>query len=129
MWRRMARASGLRCDGEFRFESFGVSFDMAIAHSLFTHLPLNHIEICLNRLAAAVRPGGILYATILPCDESQDWYAAIVQRRNTSYPDRDPYHYRYDHIAGCVANLPWDFRPLGEWKHPGGQVMLAFSRR
>ena len=47
-----------------RFDvDFGVQFDQAIAHSVFTHLPLNHIRLCLYRVAAQMNVGGKFFVT------------------------------------------------------------------
>ena len=47
-----------------RFDNdFGVQFDMAIAQSVFTHVPLNHMRLCLYRVAKVMRPGGRFYVT------------------------------------------------------------------
>jgi SAM-dependent methyltransferase len=47
-----------RFDGDF-----GVPVDFALAQSVFTHVSLNHIRLCLYRTARVVRPGGSLFAT------------------------------------------------------------------
>ena len=49
--------SNLRMTDRFDCD-FGVDFDMAIAQSLFTHISLNHIRLCLHRVAKVMRPGG-----------------------------------------------------------------------
>jgi cyclopropane fatty-acyl-phospholipid synthase-like methyltransferase len=49
----------LICSGEFEFEKFGTKFHFAIAQSLFTHLPLNHIRHCLINLASVMEVGGV----------------------------------------------------------------------
>jgi hypothetical protein len=36
---------------------------MAIAQSVFTHVSLNQMRLCLYRLARVMRPGGTFYAT------------------------------------------------------------------
>jgi SAM-dependent methyltransferase len=119
----------LRADARFAFDAFGVVFDMALAQSLFTHLPLNHIRLCLGRLAPQLRPGGSLFATIFVC-EGDDWFEPVERVAGivTTYPDNDPYHYRYADIAACCAGLPWEMRPIGDWGHPRGQSMVQLVR-
>ncbi|MDQ1686702.1 MAG: hypothetical protein QOC82_3439, partial [Frankiaceae bacterium] len=56
-------ASNLRETARFD-ASFGVSFDYAIAVSVFTHLPLNYIRLCLYQVAKVMSPGGRFYATL-----------------------------------------------------------------
>ena len=36
---------------------------MAIAQSVFTHVSINHMRLCLYRAAKVVKPGGSFYAT------------------------------------------------------------------
>lgn len=122
--------SNLLHDGDFRFELLNVRFDMAIAQSLFTHLPLNHLRLCLAKLAPLMEPGGTFFLTILPCRENEDWARPILHARGgvTSYPHRDPYHYRDADLVACAEGLPWQFVPIGEWDHPRDQFMHSFVR-
>lgn len=120
----------LSCTSSFEVEQFGVTFDTAFALSLFTHLPLNHIRLCLTRLATVVRVGGVFYATVFLCPESHDWTQAMQHARGrikTSAID-DPYHYRLQDLAYCVSDSPWQFEPIGEWDHPRSQAMMMFTR-
>lgn len=120
----------LVCDSEFRFERFGVSFDMAIAQSLFTHLPLNHIRLCLARLATVMKPGGQFFATVFICGESEEWAAPIVHEPGqvTTYPAMDPYHVRVADLRWCADGLPWAVSYVGDWHHPRAQKMVRFER-
>lgn len=44
-----------------RFDAdFGTQADFAIPQSVFTHVSLNHIRLCLCRASTAVRPGASL---------------------------------------------------------------------
>ncbi len=52
----------LRCTDRFDAD-FGHPFDMAIAQSVFTHLSLNNIRLCLFRLAKVMKPGAKFFAT------------------------------------------------------------------
>lgn len=120
----------LSCRSDFHAGHFGVQFDIAIAQSLFTHLPINHIRLCIARLAEVVRLGGTLYATIFWCSPDQDWSEPIFHPRGgiTSHPADDPYHYRTRDIVDCAAELPWDVEMIGDWGHPRDQVMVALRR-
>jgi SAM-dependent methyltransferase len=120
----------LLCDGGFRAAHFGVRFDMALAQSLFTHLPINHIRLCLKRLAEAMPANGVFYATAFVCPEGSDWTEAMVHSPGgiTTYPAADPYHYRLADFAYAVEGLPWRCEFLGDWGHPRGQSMLKFTR-
>ena len=120
----------LLCTGDFNAKHFGVTFSLAMAQSLFTHLPLNHIKLCLTRLADVVRVGGVFYATVFLSPEDHDWSQPLLHARGgiTTYPADDPYHYRTDDLACCAAGLPWHFHLLGDWQHPRDQSMVMFVR-
>jgi len=120
----------LLCSGEFELGRFGVTFDVAIAVSLFTHLPASHVRACLTRLAGVVRVGGVLYATIFLSPESHDWRKPLTHSPGgiTTYPASDPYHYREEEILACAAGLPWSVALDRNWGHPRGQTMVTLSR-
>jgi SAM-dependent methyltransferase len=121
----------LLCDGEFNFDRFGVTFDAALAQSVFTHLPLNHIRLCLGRLAPVMRPGAVLYATIFACERDEDWLRPIERADGlfTTGPTSDPYHYRYADIEYAASGLPWTVEPVGDWGHPREQAMVLLTRK
>ena len=54
-----------------RFDcDFGVKFDYAIAQSVFTHVSLNHIRLCLYRVARQMQPEGRIFATFFEAPAS-----------------------------------------------------------
>lgn len=110
-----------------RFEcDFGVSFDFALAVSLFTHLPLNHIRLCLYRLANVMQPGGRFFASFFEMPQNHPF----DQPRGKRYPERDPYHYRPSDLEWAATSVAaWDFRYIGDWDHPRGQRMVEFRKR
>jgi hypothetical protein len=98
----------LVCSGQFDFGAFPCGFEFALAQSLFTHLPLNHLRLCLTRLAPKMRGGGRFFATffLMPDD-----HAAGVPLRHeiggvTSFDWRDPYHYYVRDLAYAAQGLP-----------------------
>ncbi|MFD0772503.1 class I SAM-dependent methyltransferase [Streptomonospora algeriensis] len=104
--------------------NFGVNFQFALAQSVFTHLPLNHIRLCLFRVAKVMPPGGRFYATFFeaPADEPFD------KPYNKRYPEQDPYQYRPYELEWAANVAGWKFRNLGEWGHPRGQRMAEYRR-
>lgn len=110
-----------------RFDcDFGVAFDFALAQSLFTHLPLNHIRLCLYRLAKVMPPGGRFFATFFEAPAKRPF----DQPKGKRYPERDPYHYRPSDLKWAATSVaPWKFRYIGVWGHPRGQRMVEFRRR
>lgn len=120
-------------------EGFDFSFlhpekiDMAIAQSLFSHLPLNHIRRCLAMLAPVMRPGGAFFATYWRCPDAHDRALPCLHPNPSgagepviTHDIRDSYHYRPSDFVWCAEGLPWRVEELGDWNHPRGQRMLAF---
>lgn len=120
--------SNLLASESFEFELFNRRFGFAIAQSLFTHLPLNNIRLCLAKLAAVMAPGGKFFATFFerPAD-IPEWLPCKEPNSGTvTYSWRDPYHYRPEELSWLCTELPWRMTYVGEWGHPS-QRMLKFE--
>jgi len=119
----------LLCDDEFRFDKLGAAFDIAIAQSLFTHLSANRIRLCLHRLAAVMRPGGRLFATLFLVDEHHPFDSEFQHPRGiTTSGFKDPFHYRLSEFEHILIGLPWRLTWVGDWKHPRDQKMAILER-
>lgn len=118
----------LRREGDFDLAAFGRVFDMAVAVSLFTHLPVPYLRICLERLAPVLKPGGIFCVSFFLLSEGREFTLPCSQTPEiTSHPDRDPYHYRREDIHSACLDLPWTARIVGDWKHPRNQQLVTFE--
>ena len=71
----------LLCDDEFSFDLFGPEFDFAIAQSLFTHLPVNHIRLCLTRLARKMPCRWTFLCDLLHCRRASSIWRTLPSRR------------------------------------------------
>jgi SAM-dependent methyltransferase len=120
----------LHCTDEFDATGFGHSFDMALALSVFTHLPVDHLKLCLARLADVIKPGGRFFATVFICYDGQDWERPLLHTPGdiTTYPDRNPFHYHSEDPGACCDGLPWELEKLESWNHPRDQWMAVFVR-
>ncbi|MFL6290903.1 MAG: class I SAM-dependent methyltransferase [Thermoanaerobaculia bacterium] len=119
----------LLANGAFEGWRFGVDFDFVLAQSVFTHLPAVWLRHCLGELTRCVRPGGQFYVTYFECPA--DWPElprTYEPHGGTTYPDRDPFHYRVEDLRRCAEGLPWRLEPLGSWGHPRGQHMALYVR-
>lgn len=114
-----------------RFDcDFGVPFEFAIAQSVFTHLPLNHIRLCLFRLAQAMAPGGRFFATFFEAPDDAPYDSKVAQKVRHTWPERDPYHYRRDDLRWAAESVAgWNVRYIGDWGHRRGQQMMEFTLR
>jgi SAM-dependent methyltransferase len=112
----------------FDAERFGVSFDVAWAQSVFTHLPARDVRRCLERIARSVRPGGRFFATFFECGEDVEAPVTHQPGGITTRHDQDPYHCRFRDLEALAAGLPWRAFYVGEWSHPRAQRMARFDR-
>lgn len=115
-----------------RFDcTFGdVRFDMAIAQSVFSHVPLNLMRLCLHRLAQVMRPGGTFFATFF--ERAPGTPVDAIERAEgspiTTYAERNPYCYYRRDMEWIAEELPWTPAYVGDWGHPRGQRMMAYVR-
>ena len=126
----LARDHVLICD-DFSASAFGKHFDRVLAISVWTHLPLNHIQRCLHSVSQVLKSGGIFYSSIFQCPEDNPLLAPCFQAEGIfSYRDHDPYHYRQADFEFLIRqlSLPLKHEWIGPWGHPRNQQMLAFHR-
>lgn len=120
--------SNLVCDGEFDFEVFGRIFDMAIAQSLFTHLSLNRIRLCMERLAVVTRPSARFFATYFEAPAGHPGDAVVEHDSGVrTFGDKDPFHYEVAELEKLMPDI-WRLVSAGAWGHPRGQHMAIFQR-
>lgn len=116
---------------DFDFTFIDQSIDFAIAQSVFTHLPLNHLRRCLANLAPKMAKDGRFYATYFGCPVEADLFLPFVQPHAgvVTHDYRDPYHYRESDLDWAVNAHDWRVEPIGDWGHPRGQRIIAYVRR
>jgi GT2 family glycosyltransferase/tetratricopeptide (TPR) repeat protein len=114
----------------FEINRFKIPFDFAIAVSVFTHLPMNHIIRCLVEMKEALNTDGVFYATFFQAPESA--YTGNIKHNpggvKTHY-DSDPFHYSFDEMAYMASIAGLKVRLVGDWNHPRDQKMLAFTMK
>lgn len=129
--RAKAPPENFSVNADFDFSFLDQPIDLAIAQSVFTHLPINHLRRCLANLAPHVSPGGRVFITYFLCPESEDLHAPRIQPPAgvVTHDYRDPYHYRVTDLAWAVDDAPWVFQNIGDWAHPRGQRIAVYHRR
>lgn len=115
--------SNLRATDRFDAD-FGVAFDMAIAQSVFTHIPLNNIRLCLYRVAKVMKPGGRFFASFTERPAG----FPIDGTRGKRFTERNGFWYYRDDLRWASSCAPWEFRYIGDWDHPRGLKMVEFTR-
>lgn len=123
-------AANLRVDDAFAVEQFGVVFDYALAFSVFTHTPLNHLCLCLERLAPVMRRGGLFLATVFEIPEHAPRWESYRQEPAgvVTHALKDPFHYRPSDVRGAAAERDWRVESIGGFGHPRGQSLVKFRR-
>ena len=113
-----------------RFDvTFDCQVDFAMAQSVFTHVSLNHIRLCLFRVAKVVKPGGSFYATFFERG-SQTPVDAILNARNPKpfFTEKNVFWYYRSDLAWAATIGPWKVDYIGDWGHPANQKMVRFIR-
>ena len=128
--REKAPPSHFGVSDDFDFSFLPGQVDMAIAQSVFTHLPINHLRRCLARLGGYMEPGSRFYVTYFGCPDEADLFAPRVQGPAgvVTHDYQDPYHYRVSDLEFAIDRSPWSLQRIGDWDHPRGQQICAFIR-
>lgn len=123
--------SNLVCNGDFSFPWPDGFFDYAIAQSVFTHLAVNNIRLCLSRLAKKMKVGGRFYATFFEISEGEESFDPSRHEPGgiVTYGAQDPYHYKLSEFKQMIRGLPWRLHYIGEWDHPRAQRLLCFEKQ
>ncbi len=120
----------LSCGADFTFKQFGEQFDVAIAQSLFTHLPLNHLKLCLYNLYESMASDACFYATFFLASDLNEWAASLPHSPGgiVTNPCSDPYHYTIEDLESVASTLGWEATLIGDWGHPRDQKMVVFHK-
>jgi len=109
-----------------RFDcDFGVSFDYVIAQSLFTHVSLNHIRLCLYRVAQQMAPGGRFFATFF---EAPSGHPLDAPGGKGTWTEQNPFFYYRRDLRWAARWTDLELHYIGKWGHPAGQRMVEFRR-
>ena len=120
--------SNLRANDRFDVD-FGVPFDYAMAQSVFTHVSLNHIRLCLHRLAPAMEVGGSFYATFFVRTPSVPVDTIVPSKRGKPFFNEKNVFWHYSQDLAWAARVgPWRYEYIGDWGHPANQKMARFVR-
>lgn len=122
--------ANLRANDRFNVD-FDVRFDFAIAQSVFTHVSLNHMRLCLYRLGKVMRPDGVFFASYVeqPPGTPVDHIFQRVEKGRTYFNEKNVFWYHRSDMKWAAAAGPWHFRYVGNYDSPDQQVMVAYTRK
>lgn len=103
----------------FEFEKFSKPPDVAIAQSLFSHLIVEDIVLCLTNLSKYCVDNTIFYATFFEVD------SPVVN------PPKSHPHGVYQYTRGEMEEMGnsggWKMDYIGDWDHPRKQNMVRYT--
>lgn len=114
-----------------RFDLTGIPhrFDYAIAHSLFTRLPLNAIGQVLVNIKRQLAPAGRIYATWFDVPAEHAFEPVERSGGLVTSAHVEPHHYSFEILAGLCAALGLDATRLDDVSHPRGEAVMAIVPR
>jgi len=103
---------------DFAFQNFSARPHFALAHSLFTHVPVPLIGKCFSRLRSFIRDDGVFYATFTE---------AMTEVLNPSQPhDHANFQYTKGQMERIAGEHGWKPYYIGGWNHPRNSKMMKF---
>lgn len=123
-----AKYPTLLVNDKFEIDRFGVSFDFAIAQSVFTHLDMNLIIRCLVETRKVLTSGSKFFCTFFRAP----WpgHIAPIQHQPggvVTNSDCDPFHYSFREMDWLAETAGFSAELIGEWGHPRNLQMLQLS--
>ena len=124
----LAKHPHLLVNGQFEFGRFNRTFDYAIAASVFTHIPMNHIVRCLVEIRKVLTPGAEFFATFFEAPSVAHLEPITHPSAEvTTHYDKDPFHCSFEEFQ-CLAKIAnMRVELIGEWAPERVQRMLSFS--
>jgi len=124
----------LLANDQFNFLQFNTKFDFAIAQSLFTHLYLNDIILCIMNLRTVLKDNGKFFATFFENPEGKFNLNQVNHKKldgpdSTTFFNKDPFHYDFDTFREICKNIDLDVKYIGDWNHPRNQKLLMFTKK
>lgn len=119
----------------FQLHQFNTNFDMGLAQSVFTHLPINYVHYCLIKIAPFFNKNAKFIATFFFCEEDKDITKQNYFTSDTNFATSyiyDPFHIKKSYLTN-LFNLKeisdfWDLDFLDD-AHPRKQSWVAFTRK
>ncbi len=119
----------LICSDSFDTSEIKGSIDFAFSNSLFSHLSLNSILMCLKKIREVIATNGVYYSTFFMANDDE-WLNPISRkkwgREFDTFPNKDPYHYSLNTLD-CLADIAgYNMSLVDDFYHPI-QTMACFK--
>jgi len=125
---RLPRSNLVR-DTDFEFAGIPKQIDFVMANSVFTHLPLNHLRLCLARLDAHLTgPCTFFFTLFCPTGGKPVAEASVQKDGIVTFPHKDPYHHMPEDAAYLAKRTDWKIDFIGDWQHPRNQQLVRATR-
>ena len=116
-------------EAKFRAEAWGSGYDFIISISLLTHLPKKFVKRCLSAVPASLSPQGSFHASFFEAPSNGILGPLCHLPGNIqTYAENDPYHQSLAQMETYARETGLVTSYIGDWSHPRGQRMLAFSQ-
>lgn len=117
--------TNLVVDTGFHFPDMPRDMTHAMACSVFTHLPMNHLRRCLLQLGAKFPRLQTFHFTVFLAPSRDASVLPVAQAGGiVSHDTSDPYHYLAEEI-GFLCDLCGFNSRIMDWNHPRNQMMVA----
>jgi hypothetical protein len=91
-------------------------FDFAIAQSLFTHLTINHINLCFKNISKKMHSGSKFYCTFFEGGESEN--------PNLDSDPHKVWFYKFETLQKIAEANNQKLTYIGDWNHPRHQKLF-----
>lgn len=110
-----------------------IKFNFAIAHSLFTHIVPELIELCISRVLPRLVSNGKLFATFHRSSNNKvDLSRPLSGFQSWRKDERHLTQYPLSMFEGIASKIGCSFDYIGPWGHPynyiNRQLMLEFGK-
>ena len=122
------RPENFRAADNFGFPDNWRGMNSAIALSLFTHLTLNSIILCLERLRPVMADGARFYATIFHVSGDEQTAPKEHVPGIVTFLYQDPYHYTREDMDFAARKTGWRVVDVETFNHPRHQSMVVFEK-
>lgn len=113
---------------EFDYPEGWSGLDCAFSLSLFTHLSLNTIRLCLFKTHRLLKPGALYHSSVFVA-EPESLFSPIERMPNIStHCHKDPFHYLPEDLAHMAHSARFTLLTVKPFGHPRGQQMAVFRR-